>query len=78
MMPGDEFVELFRSYFKQARDELGLRLLDRLFDADGTKNKWWQVCFLLLMSFLKCSQGFFKKKVHGERVKGLVGFSRVS
>lgn len=41
-------LELFKSYFKQARDELGLRLLDRLFDADGTKNKWWQVmtgCF---------------------------------
>jgi hypothetical protein len=36
--------DLFKAYFKQARDELGNRLLDRLFDADGSKNKWWQVC----------------------------------
>jgi hypothetical protein len=28
---------------KQARDELCIRLCDRLFDADGSKNKWWQV-----------------------------------
>lgn len=34
--------ELFRSYFKQARTELAMRLLERLFDADGSKNKWWQ------------------------------------
>jgi actin related protein 2/3 complex, subunit 3 len=32
----------FRAYFKQARDELGLRLMDKLFNPDGTKNKWWQ------------------------------------
>ena len=36
-------AELFRGYFKQAREELTVRLCDRLFDADGTKNKWWQV-----------------------------------
>ena len=36
----------FKAYFKQARDELGIRLVDRLFDADGTKNKWWQVSAL--------------------------------
>lgn len=35
-------TDLFKAYFKQARDELGNRLLDRLFDADGSKNKWWQ------------------------------------
>jgi actin related protein 2/3 complex subunit 3 len=34
--------DLFRSYFKQTRDELALRLLSRLFNEDGTKNKWWQ------------------------------------
>lgn len=38
-MPTDSF----RAYFKQARDELGLRLMEHLFDADGSKNKWWQV-----------------------------------
>jgi hypothetical protein len=36
-------IDLFKAYFKQARDELGSRLLDRLFDVDGSKNKWWQV-----------------------------------
>jgi hypothetical protein len=33
----------FRNYFKQAREELSYRLAERLFNADGTKNKWWQV-----------------------------------
>lgn len=33
----------FRAYFKQAREELSLRLLERLYYSDGTKNKWWQV-----------------------------------
>ena len=32
----------FKAYFKQARIELTIRLADRLFDADGSKNKWWQ------------------------------------
>lgn len=32
-----------RAYLKQAREETCIRLCDRLFDADGTKNKWWQV-----------------------------------
>jgi actin related protein 2/3 complex, subunit 3 len=26
---------------KQCREELGVRLVDRVF-ADGTKSKWWQ------------------------------------
>jgi hypothetical protein len=40
-------ADLFRAYFKQAREELALRLCDRIFDADGTKNKWWQVITVL-------------------------------
>ena len=32
----------FKAYFKQARIELSIRLADRLFDSDGSKNKWWQ------------------------------------
>lgn len=47
--------DLWRSYFKQAREELALRLCDRLFDADGTKNKWWQ--------------SFSKKKFMGKELK---------
>jgi actin related protein 2/3 complex subunit 3 len=35
-------TDQFRAYFKQARDELGVRLMNMLFNADGTKNKWWQ------------------------------------
>ena len=35
--------DAFRAYFKQAREELALRLVNRLFDgAGGAKNKWWQ------------------------------------
>lgn len=40
-------IDLFRSYFKQAREELAVRLCDRVFDVDGSKNKWWQVQILL-------------------------------
>lgn len=36
-------LNLFRAYFKQAREELSIRLCDQLFNADGTKSKWWQV-----------------------------------
>ena len=32
----------FKAFFKQARIELSIRLAERLFDPDGTKNKWWQ------------------------------------
>jgi len=41
-------TDLFRTYFKQAREELAVRLCERVFDADGSKNKWWQVRLLLL------------------------------
>ena len=33
--------DAFRSYFGQARMELGFRLLDRCFNKDGSPNKWW-------------------------------------
>jgi hypothetical protein len=36
-------LDLWKAYMKQARNELCIRLCDRLFDADGSKNKWWQV-----------------------------------
>jgi hypothetical protein len=42
-VPSTFKLDLFKAYFKQAREELCVRLCDRLFDADGTKNKWWQV-----------------------------------
>eukprot|EP00599_Poterioochromonas_sp_BG-1_P015121 CAMPEP_0173157800 /NCGR_PEP_ID=MMETSP1105-20130129/15876_1 /TAXON_ID=2985 /ORGANISM="Ochromonas sp., Strain BG-1" /LENGTH=176 /DNA_ID=CAMNT_0014075405 /DNA_START=56 /DNA_END=586 /DNA_ORIENTATION=- len=47
--------DLFKSFFKQAREELALRLCERLFDADGTKNKWWQ--------------SFSKKRFMGKELK---------
>ncbi|KAJ1402433.1 actin-related protein 2/3 complex subunit 3 [Ochromonadaceae sp. CCMP2298] len=47
--------DLFRAYFKQAREELALRLCDRVFDADGSKSKWWQA--------------FSKKKFMGKELK---------
>ncbi|KAG5179496.1 actin-related protein 2/3 complex subunit 3 [Tribonema minus] len=34
-------AEMFKAYFKQCREELGTRLIERVF-ADGTKSKWWQ------------------------------------
>ena len=37
--------ETMRSYFKQLREETGLRMLDRVYDEDGNPNKWWmQFC----------------------------------
>ena len=46
----------FKAYFKQARVELSLRLVERLFDMpDGTKNKWWQ--------------SFSKRKFMGKEMK---------
>eukprot|EP01032_Pedospumella_encystans_P021442 gene21442-24322_t len=47
--------DLFRTYFKQAREELAVRLCERVFDADGSKNKWWQA--------------FSKKKFMGKELK---------
>ena len=48
-------ADLFRSYFKQAREELSIRLCDCLFNVDGTKNKWWQA--------------FSKRKFMGKELK---------
>mmetsp|Transcript_40040 Transcript_40040/g.55642 ORF Transcript_40040/g.55642 Transcript_40040/m.55642 type:complete len:171 (+) Transcript_40040:224-736(+) len=33
--------EMWRSYFKQAREELGLRLLDKCYTNEGSLNKYW-------------------------------------
>jgi hypothetical protein len=55
----------FKGYFKQCREETGLRMLEILYNKDGSKNKWWQsfskrkvmcnfsiqVCFVLPSSF---------------------------
>ena len=36
-------LDAFKAYFKQAREELAIRLVQKLFDTpDGTKSKWWQ------------------------------------
>eukprot|EP01038_Epipyxis_sp_PR26KG_P014162 gene14162-19002_t len=48
-------ADTFRTYFKQAREELAIRLCERLFDADGSKNKWWQ--------------SFSKKRFMGKELK---------
>ena len=34
--------ETLRSYFKQLREETSVRMLDRLYNEDGTLNKWWK------------------------------------
>jgi hypothetical protein len=64
-------LDLFKAYFKQARDELGNRLLDRLFDSDGSKNKWWQVKCLLLIDESSdfSSKAFSKRKFMGKELK---------
>eukprot|EP00743_Colponemidia_sp_Colp-15_P002305 GILK01002497.1.p1 GENE.GILK01002497.1~~GILK01002497.1.p1 ORF type:complete len:174 (-),score=17.81 GILK01002497.1:146-667(-) len=36
-----EEADLWKSYFRQLREELGSRLLTRVYNADGTLNKWW-------------------------------------
>eukprot|EP00753_Platysulcus_tardus_P004872 PLAT1274.1.p1 GENE.PLAT1274.1~~PLAT1274.1.p1 ORF type:complete len:175 (-),score=75.81 PLAT1274.1:78-602(-) len=36
--------DTIRAYFKQLRDEVGKRLVPRLYYEDGTPNKWW-LCF---------------------------------
>ena len=43
----NSYVDSFKAYFKQAREELAVRICERLFDADGSKNKWWQVGYLM-------------------------------
>jgi actin related protein 2/3 complex, subunit 3 len=37
-------ADMFKSYMKQAREELAIRLCDKLFDErdGGAKSKWWQ------------------------------------
>jgi hypothetical protein len=35
-------TDLFRGYFRWIRDETNRRIVERLYNADGTKNKWWQ------------------------------------
>ncbi len=35
--------ELFRSYFKQLREELGRRLLAKVYDSEGKPSKFWLV-----------------------------------
>jgi hypothetical protein len=67
---------LFKAYFKQARDELGIRLVTMLFE-DGSKSKWWQVrtCsypfisknWSLIVSY--CEQAFSKRKFMGKELK---------
>jgi actin related protein 2/3 complex subunit 3 len=37
------YSDLFKSYMKQCREELSRRLITRVFDASGTKSKWWQL-----------------------------------
>lgn len=46
------YVDSFKAYFKQAREELAVRICERLFDADGSKNKWWQVYNSVLLLLL--------------------------
>ena len=38
-----EEVTRFKAYFTQLRQELGERLLEKLYLPDGTKNKWWSM-----------------------------------
>lgn len=71
-----ELLDNFRAYFKQARDELALRLADVLFESTGQKNKWWQVnrvrVVSLTASHLVTSftlQAFSKRKFMGKELK---------
>ena len=48
-------ADTFKLYFKQAREELSIRICDVLFSADGKKNKWWQA--------------FSKRKFMGKELK---------
>jgi hypothetical protein len=49
-------VDLFKAYFKQAREELSVRLCDRVFEADGTKSKWWQVRSACLLPIFRLTR----------------------
>jgi len=46
--------DTLRAYFKQARDEVAIRVLDLLYLHDGSKNKWWA-------SFSKRKVGFYTR-----------------
>ncbi len=35
------FTDLFRNYFRQLREEVCTRIMERVFDADGNPNKHW-------------------------------------
>ena len=48
-------ADLIRGYMKQAREEVGKRALNLLFDEQGKKNKWWQA--------------FSKRKFMGKELK---------
>ena len=37
-----EESDLFRNYYRQLREEVNKRILPRLYNEDGSKNKWWQ------------------------------------
>lgn len=61
------FADLFKAYFKQARDELGVRLVGLLFE-DGTKSKWWQVsakyiCLCAVFCFIFSFRHFLKENL---------------
>eukprot|EP01006_Ploeotia_vitrea_P045569 TRINITY_DN66953_c8_g2_i5.p1 TRINITY_DN66953_c8_g2~~TRINITY_DN66953_c8_g2_i5.p1 ORF type:complete len:186 (-),score=93.43 TRINITY_DN66953_c8_g2_i5:197-721(-) len=34
-------ADTFRAYFRQLREETAIRLIDRIYDENGEKNKWW-------------------------------------
>lgn len=68
-------ANLWKTYMKQAREELAIRLCDRLFDGPAAKNKWWQVwsyalfVVSLLPSYDQLSQAFSKRKFMGKELK---------
>mmetsp|Transcript_9379 Transcript_9379/g.22249 ORF Transcript_9379/g.22249 Transcript_9379/m.22249 type:complete len:177 (+) Transcript_9379:94-624(+) len=47
--------EGLKAYLKQCREEVGLRVVELLYYADGSKNKWWQ--------------SFSKRKFMGKELK---------
>jgi actin related protein 2/3 complex subunit 3 len=69
-------ADAFKAYFKQAREEIGNRLIALVFE-DGTKSKWWQVrsCLRHVTSnpYVPLPiTGFFETKVHEQRAQGLI------
>ena len=37
-------ADAFRGYIKQMREEIGIRVAEKCYNADGSPNKWW-MCF---------------------------------